>query len=99
MVLNTLLQPHGHTYRGNDFNMKKRCYGLSWRGLFIDVVPGLFPPLLPAGSEVFLGDAPEAPGPAVLLLHEAGVEIRLVVRAADGFERRRTDSATALLAM
>ena len=44
---------------------------------------------------MFLGDAPEAPGPAVLLLHEAGVEIRLVVRAADWFERRRTDSATA----
>ena len=51
--------------------------------LFVDVVPRLLPPLLAAGSVVLLGDAAQAPGPAVLLLHEAGVQVGLVVRPAD----------------
>ena len=63
--------------------------------LFVDVVPGFFPPLLTARSVVLFGDAAQAPGPAVLLFHEAGVEIRLVVRPADGLQRGRTDSPAA----
>ena len=51
------------------------------RPLFlIHVVPGpLLPLLVAAGPVVFPGHAPEAPGAAALLLHEAGVEIRLVI--------------------
>ena len=44
---------------------------------------------------MLLGDAAQAPGPAVLLFHEAGVEIRLVVRPADGLQRGRTYSSAA----
>ena len=63
--------------------------------LFVDVVPGFFPPLLTARSVVLFGDAAQAPGPAVLLLHEAGVQVGLVVRPADWLQWGRTDSATA----
>ena len=63
--------------------------------LFVDVVPRLLPPLLAAGSVVFLGDAAQTPGPAVLLLHEAGVQVGFVVRPTDWLQRGRTDSATA----
>ena len=47
----------------------------------VHVVPGPFLPLLVAAGPVVLpGDAvPEAAGAAALLLHEAGVEIGLVV--------------------
>ena len=73
--------------------MKKRCS--CCRGLFIDVVPRLLPPLLAAGSVVLLGDAAQAPGPAVLLLHEAGVQVGFVVRPTDWLQRGRADPATA----
>ena len=63
--------------------------------LFIDVVPRFLPPLLAAGSVVLLGDAAQAPGPAVLLLHEAGVQVGFVVRPTDWLQRGRADSATA----
>ena len=63
--------------------------------LFIDVVPRLLPPLLAAGPVVLLGDAAQAPGPAVLLLHEAGVQVGLGVRPADWLQRGRADPATA----
>ena len=46
----------------------------------VHVVPRpLLPLLVAAGPVVFPGHAPEAPGAAALLLHEAGVEISLVI--------------------
>ena len=47
-----------------------------------------------AGSVVLPRHAPEAAGAAALLLHEAGVEIGLVIRAADRLQRGRADPAT-----
>ena len=44
---------------------------------------------------MFLGDAAQAPGPAVLLLHEAGVQVGLGVRPADWLQGGRADTATA----
>ena len=46
----------------------------------VHVVPGpLLPLLVAAGPVVLPGHAPEAAGAATLLLHEAGVEIGLVI--------------------
>ena len=46
----------------------------------VHVVPGsLLPLLVTTGPVVLPGHAPEAAGAAALLLHEAGVEIGLVI--------------------
>lgn len=61
----------------------------------VHVVPRpLLPLLVSAGPVVFPGHAPQAAGAAALLLHEAGVEIRLVIRAADWLQRGRAHPAT-----
>ena len=61
----------------------------------VHVVPGpLLPLLVTAGPVVLPGHAPEAAGAAALLLHEAGVQIGLVIRAADWLQRGRAHPAT-----
>ena len=54
----------------------------------------MLPFLLPARSVVLLGDPTQAPGATILLLHEARVEVRLVVAAAHGLQTRGTDTPT-----